>query len=96
MADPVEVAPDVYTVLFENDRVRLFEVREAPGVGSAMHSHPDYVIYAVSGGKVKFTSGSGETAELEINAGNVCGMTPRITQPRSSAPTISALLFELK
>jgi len=42
MADPAEVAPNVYGVLFENDRVRLLEVRLRPGDGSARHSHPDY------------------------------------------------------
>ena len=49
--DPVEVAPNVYSVLFENERVRLLEVREAPGESSAMHSHPDYVIYSLGDGK---------------------------------------------
>src|SRR2546428_3877012 len=97
MADPVEVAPDVYTVLFENDRVRLLEVREAPGVGSAMHSHPDYVIYALSDGKVKFTSGSGETAELEINAGNVMWRDAEDHATENiGANDLRALLFELK
>jgi beta-alanine degradation protein BauB len=33
-ADPVEVAPNVYSTLFENERVRLLEARLAPGDSS--------------------------------------------------------------
>ena len=65
-----EVAPNVYKVLFENDRVRLLEVRMKPGDESAMHSHPDYLLYALSGGTVKLTAGSGESGEVDIAAGD--------------------------
>ncbi len=34
-----------------------------------MHSHPAYVVYAVSDFKVKFTYPDGKTAELEGKAG---------------------------
>ena len=36
MADAVSVAPDLYKVLLENDRVRVLEVRYGPGVKSDM------------------------------------------------------------
>lgn len=49
--NPVDVAPNVYSVLFENDKVRLLEVREKPGDGSSMHSHPDYLVYGLGDGK---------------------------------------------
>jgi hypothetical protein len=40
MAKPAaEVAPDVYKVVFENERLRLLEVRMAPGAASELHSH---------------------------------------------------------
>src|SRR2546425_10706219 len=68
-ADPVEVASNVYTTLFENERVRLLEVRLAKGDSSAMHGHPDYVVYNLDGGKVRFSSPSGETEEVELPAG---------------------------
>jgi len=41
--EAAQVAPHVYKVLFENDRVRLLEVRMKPGDESAQHSHPDYL-----------------------------------------------------
>ena len=43
MADAVSVAPHLYKVLLENDKVRVLETRYGPGVKSEMHSHPDLV-----------------------------------------------------
>jgi len=68
--DAAKAAPHVYKAVFENDRVRLLEVRMKPGDESAMHSHPDYLVYALEGGQVKLTAASGESAEVEINAGD--------------------------
>ena len=41
--DAVSVAPNLYKVLLENDKVRVLETRYGPGVKSEMHSHPDLV-----------------------------------------------------
>ncbi len=67
--DAATVAPHIYKVLFENERVRMLEVSMQPGDRSEMHSHPDYCVYLLSSGKVKFTTPSGETAEVELPAG---------------------------
>ncbi len=41
------------SVLFENDRVRVWELRLAPGERSDVHRHElDYVLVQVSGGKI--------------------------------------------
>ena len=56
--DSVKVAPDVYKVLFENEKVRVLEVEMEEGSGTEMHSHPDTLIYVLSGGKVNFTDPS--------------------------------------
>jgi quercetin dioxygenase-like cupin family protein len=58
-------------VIFENERTRVLEVGLKPGESTAMHSHPDYVLYLLGDGKVRFTSPSGETAELELPRGAV-------------------------
>ena len=68
--DAAKVAPHVYKVLFENDRVRLLEVRMKPGDESAQHSHPNYLVYALEGGTVKLTPASGDSAAVEIQAGD--------------------------
>ena len=95
--DAVQVAPHVYTVVFENERVRLLEVRLKPADSSAMHSHPAYVIYPLDEGKVKFNSPSGETAEIEMKAGDVMWREPEEHAVDSIGSTEAhALLFELK
>jgi len=47
-ADPVETNPHLYSVLFENDRVRVLEYRDAPGARSVPHEHPDSVMVTLS------------------------------------------------
>jgi len=44
--DAITVAPHLYKVLLDNDRVRVLEVRAQPGVTSALHTHPSYVAVA--------------------------------------------------
>ena len=48
MADPVETNPQLYSVLFENDRVRVLEYRDEPGARSVPHDHPDSVMVTLS------------------------------------------------
>ncbi len=69
MPDAAIVAPNLYKVLVENDRVRVLEYRGKPGDKAAMHSHPALVAYALRGGKVKFTSPSGDTEESQLEDG---------------------------
>jgi quercetin dioxygenase-like cupin family protein len=67
--DAAEAAPNVYTVLFENERLRLLEARVKPGDTTPLHSHADGLVYVVSGGKVTFTSSSGVSADIELKTG---------------------------
>jgi quercetin dioxygenase-like cupin family protein len=72
MADhATAVAPHVYKTVFENDRLRLLEVTMAPGAASELHSHPDYLVYALSGGTVRLSAANGDAAEVPISAGDI-------------------------
>lgn len=46
--DPVATNPDNYTVVFENDRVRVLEYTDRPGDRTTPHLHPDSVMYTLS------------------------------------------------
>ncbi len=95
--DASVVAPNVYKVVFENDRVRLLEVSMDPGASSALHSHPDYLIYALSDGTVTLSDGSGQGAEVEIKAGDVMWRDAEEHTALNTGNTrLSALFFELK
>ena len=51
MPDAVEAAPTVYTVVLENEEVRVLEATYQPMTRVPMHRHPDHVVYALTGGK---------------------------------------------
>jgi len=56
-ADPVDTNPDLYTVVFENDRVRVLEYRDVPGTRSVPHRHPDSVMVTLSAFDRRLSSG---------------------------------------
>jgi beta-alanine degradation protein BauB len=68
--DPVKVAPDHFTVLLENARVRVLDFHSNAGVKIPLHSHPAYISYSISGaGKTKFTSADGKVTEPTAKTG---------------------------
>ena len=95
--DAAKVAPDVYKVLFENDRVRMLEARMPPGGHTEMHSHPNYLVYMLDDGKIRFTMPTGETAELEVSAGEVMWReAEEHATDNVGATEVHALFFEPK
>ena len=95
--DAAEAAPNVYTVLFENERVRLLEARVKPGDGSPMHGHPNYLVYTLEEGTVTFTAASGESADVELKAGQAMWREAEEHSARNNgSKDLVALLFELK
>jgi beta-alanine degradation protein BauB len=67
--DPVDVAPDIYKVPVENDRVRVLDIHLKPGEKVAQHSHPASVIYAVSACKARFTYPDGKSEIIDMKEG---------------------------
>lgn len=95
--DAATAAPNVYRVLFENERVRLLEARVKPGDSSAMHAHPNYLIYTLQDGRVTFTAASGETIDVELKAGEAMWREAEEHAAKNPGSSdVVALLFELK
>lgn len=67
--DAVQVAPHVYTVVLENDKVRVLDTNTDAGASSDMHSHPNMVGYAISDCSWDLTGPDGTTARVEVPAG---------------------------
>ena len=68
--DPVRVAPNNFKVLLENERVRVLEFHSKSGDKIAMHSHPAYLAYTISGsGKTRFTFPDGKVTEPSVTPG---------------------------
>lgn len=58
--DPVTSNPHLYSVLFENERVRVLEYRDEPGAKSTPHRHPDSVMVTLSAFDRRLASGDRE------------------------------------
>jgi beta-alanine degradation protein BauB len=93
--DAVATQPENNKVLFENDRVRVIEVKFGPGTPLKTHSHPAHVVYMVEGGKAKFTTADGKVTEAEMKPGTVRWTEPVTHSVEASAPS-HAIVVELK
>jgi quercetin dioxygenase-like cupin family protein len=66
--DPVETNPDHYTVVFENDRVRVLEYTDQPGERTTPHEHPDSVMHTLSSFRRRLHSGDAHR-DVDMRAG---------------------------
>ena len=67
--DPVDTDPDKYKVIFENERLRVFDYTDIPGDRTKMHHHKDFLLYALSPFKRKMTFDDGKSALREFQGG---------------------------
>ncbi len=98
MAKPAaEAAPHVYKVAFENEHLRLLEVVMAPGAETELHSHPNYLVYALSDGTIRLTDASGQGGEVEISQGDTMWRDAEEHSAVNTGPAeMRALFIELK
>ncbi len=66
--DPAVSNPDHYTVVFENDRVRVLEYHDEPGDRTTPHRHPDSMMYTLSSFRRRLVS-DGAEREVELQSG---------------------------
>lgn len=66
--DPATTNPDLYRVIFENDRVRVLEYRDRPGDRTTPHSHPDSVMVTLSSFNRRLAVGENEV-DVELQGG---------------------------
>ncbi len=83
LPDAVEAAPDIYRILLENERTRVFNILLKPGDKVEMHSHPDHAVYVLSGQFVRFTSEDGKIKEA-CRQGRPSSSLQARTWPRTS------------
>jgi len=63
--DPTLTDPDAYSVVFENERVRVLEYRDEPGHRTHPHRHPDSVMYTLSSFSRRIES-DGRSVDVEL------------------------------
>jgi len=95
--DPVQLNPEMFKILLEDERVRVIDDRVPAGAKVAMHSHGEYVVYPLSSYTMRFTFPDGTTRVVEVQQG-----TPRhvkgIVHAEENIGTTEAhaVLIELK
>ncbi len=95
--DPVEVSPNSYKVLLENDQVRVLQMDLKAGETDETHSHPSETVYFIKGGKAKIHLPDGGAVEADIPDGHVMwneAWTHRVENIGSS--DILAIIVEAK
>lgn len=70
MTDPVETNPELYSVAFENDRVRVLRYHDRPGDSTRPHAHPDSVMVTLSSFERRLRHDHG-SVDVAIPAGEV-------------------------
>jgi quercetin dioxygenase-like cupin family protein/uncharacterized damage-inducible protein DinB len=72
--DAPTVAPTMYKVLLDDDRVRVMEVTIKPGAEMGVHTHLESVVHALTAAKLRITYADGKTEDLDLQAGETMRM----------------------
>jgi len=93
------VAPEIYRLTFENDRLRVIDVHILPGQGSSMHTHDGLDFrYPLTSGLLKLVEADGATREVALRAGIPRWEEPpsRHTMENVGSTELRIVLVELK
>lgn len=96
--DPVLVSPTMYTVLLENEHVRVVEYQIGPGEKDNWHTHPAKASYVVSGGSLRITTEEGEsfTVNEEVGSSTWFGAVGRHYGENVGNTTVRIVFVEIK
>jgi quercetin dioxygenase-like cupin family protein len=96
--DPAREFPDKYTVLFENEHVRVVEYTLEPGDRDGTHTHPPKLSYVLSGGTLRITPevGGAFLSEGETGATHWSEHVGRHWVENVGDTTVRILLVEVK
>lgn len=73
--DAVNIAPDLHTVIYEDDKMRVLKVTVPQGATGEMHWHPHNINYILSGGTLEFTKPDGSVVIVDLQEGKVTSAT---------------------
>ena len=95
--DAVETDGDKYSVVLENERVRVLRYHDKPGDRTKQHAHPDYVLYATSSFRRRLTFPDGQKVEVDVKAGSVVWMKGHVHIGENIGDTdTDVIIVELK
>jgi hypothetical protein len=95
--DPVEVDAAHYSVVFENDQVRVLRIRYGPNEEGVMHSHPDGVAIFLDDIDGEFTLPDGQVVHVPGKARDAVWMEAGSHHPKNlSDKPFELIQVELK
>ncbi|MFN0156952.1 MAG: cupin domain-containing protein [Bacteroidota bacterium] len=95
--DPITAGPNIYKMVFENERVRLLEVTFQPGDSIGVHSHPDHAVYALMPGSLAIYEVGGKPMEVTMKAGEAAFLPAQAHSAKNTGKTaMKVLVVELK
>ena len=96
MNDPVATNPDLYSVVFENARVRVLRYHDRPGERTRPHHHPDSVMITMSAFQRRLIDGD-RSVDVTLPAGEVRWLDAQEHSGLNTGSTDTMTLFvELK
>ena len=66
--DPLTVEAAFAKVLGDTLNIKMYEVAFKPGDSALIHTHPDYTLYVLQGGKIAISADGGRQ-EMDLKAG---------------------------
>jgi quercetin dioxygenase-like cupin family protein len=97
MTDPTITDPDKYKIVFENERVRVLEYRDAPGQRTSPHEHPDSVMITLSGFDRRLVGAGGESRDVTLEPGEIRWLDAQVHSGENVGDTPTHVMFvELK
>ena len=95
--DAVKVDPKHYTVVSENDQVRILRVHYGPHEKSVMHSHPATVAVFLTDAKGQFAYPDGKKEDFAAKAGEAQYAAATTHLPENTGDTgLDLIVVELK
>src|SRR3984893_12157367 len=95
--DAVKVDPKHYTVISENDQVRILKVHYGPHEKSVMHSHPATVAVFLTDSKAQFAYPEGKKEQFATKAGDAQYSASTVHLPENTGDNgMDAIVIELK
>ena len=96
MSDPVTTNPDLYSVVFENERVRVLRYHDRPGDQTQPHEHPDSVMITLSSFHRRLVQGE-RSMDVSLPSGEVRWLDAQEHSGHNIGGTDTSTLFvELK
>ncbi len=95
--DAVKVDPKHYSVVSENDQVRILKVHYGAHEKSVMHSHPATVAVFLTDAKGQFDFPDGKTQAFDVKAGESQYGAPNTHLPENTSDKgMDVIVIELK